>query len=62
MNSKILAVLIMVVPISLLIGALYYSGKIVDQATYDCRVLIGGWHPDMPAKLMQECKDKRNLK
>jgi hypothetical protein len=23
---------------------------------YDCRVLIGGWHPDVPVKAQEECR------
>jgi len=25
---------------------------------YDCRQLIGGWHPDVPVKVQQMCKKK----
>jgi hypothetical protein len=25
---------------------------------YDCRVLIGGWHPDVPVAVMEECKKR----
>jgi len=25
---------------------------------YDCRVLIGGWHPDVPVKVQEECRKK----
>ena len=28
---------------------------------YDCSVLIGGWHPDIPLKVQEECR-KRNDK
>ena len=28
---------------------------------YDCRVLIGGWHPDVPVAVQGECR-KRNTK
>jgi hypothetical protein len=28
---------------------------------YDCRVLIGGWHPDVPVTVQEECK-KRSTK
>jgi hypothetical protein len=27
---------------------------------YDCSMLIGGWHPDVPVKVQEECK-KREL-
>jgi hypothetical protein len=23
---------------------------------YDCSMLIGGWHPDVPVKVQEECK------
>ena len=23
---------------------------------YDCSVLIGGWHPDVPLKVQEECR------
>ncbi len=28
---------------------------------YDCRQLIGGWHPDMPVAVQEECR-KRSTK
>lgn len=59
MGSKLLAVLVMVVPTIIFVAALYFSGKIVDQATYDCRMLMGGWHPDVPLKVQEECRKKR---
>ena len=35
-----------------------------DKATivvkYDCRTLIGGWHPDFPAKVIEECRQRSN--
>jgi len=27
-------------------------------AKYDCRMLIGGWHPDFPAKVIEECRQR----
>jgi len=27
---------------------------------YDCRMLIGGWHPDIPLKVQEQCR-KREL-
>jgi spore maturation protein SpmA len=26
---------------------------------YDCRMLIGGWHPDVPEAVQKECKSRR---
>jgi len=28
---------------------------------FDCRMLIGGWHPDVPVEIAEECK-KRSIK
>jgi hypothetical protein len=28
---------------------------------YDCRMLIGGWHPDVPLAVQEECR-KRSTK
>lgn len=25
---------------------------------YDCRMLIGGWHPDIPLKVQEECRKR----
>jgi hypothetical protein len=25
---------------------------------YDCSMLIGGWHPDVPVKVQEECRKK----
>ena len=33
-----------------------------DKATpikYNCDMLIGGWHPDVPKKILDECKKKK---
>ena len=45
----------------LLILAVWSSsiGSVV-VVKYDCSMLIGGWHPDVPAKVQEECK-KREL-
>ena len=38
------------------IGYIYieYPNKVV----YDCRTLIGGWHPDIPQKVQEDCRKK----
>ena len=35
--------------------------EIVDKVTtieYNCNMLIGGWHPDIPPQVIQECRKK----
>jgi hypothetical protein len=38
--------------------AINYSHSFVK---YDCRLLMGGWHPDVPSKVIEECR-KLNFK
>ena len=35
------------------------NGNVV-VVKYDCSMLIGGWHPDVPVKVQEECR-KREL-
>jgi hypothetical protein len=35
------------------------KGEVV-VVQYDCRMLIGGWHPDVPVKVQEECKKRSN--
>jgi len=47
--------------LGLLTLALWPSGKgSVVVVKYDCSMLIGGWHPDVPVKVQEECR-KREL-
>jgi len=53
------------VAVSIAIGSLVLafwpsSNSDVVVVKYDCSVLIGGWHPDVPVKVQEECK-KREL-
>ena len=37
----------------------------IDKPTtvrYNCDILIGGWHPDVPVKVIEECRKLRNAK
>ena len=36
------------------------SKEDVVVVKHDCSMLIGGWHPDVPAKVQEECR-KREL-
>ena len=34
-----------------------------DKSTiirYDCRMLIGGWHPDVPTEVIDACRKQHN--
>jgi hypothetical protein len=39
---------------------IYYHYKLIKEGPikYDCRKLIAGWHPDVPVKVMEECRKK----
>jgi len=51
----------------LLSGVYLYVGdddyhKIIDNPgliKYNCSMLIGGWHPDVPIKVLEECKKRK---
>ena len=45
-----------------LITSYYDYQDIVDRVTpikYNCDMLIGGWHPDVPTKVLEECRKKQ---
>ena len=36
--------------------------EIIDKVTpikYNCNMLIGSWHPDVPSKVIEECRKKQ---
>jgi len=53
------------VVVSIAIGSLVLAfwpsskGNVV-VVQYDCRILIGGWHPDVPVKVQEECRKRSN--
>jgi len=47
--------------IGVLALAFWPSGKSdIVVVKYDCRQLIGGWHPDIPLKVQEECRKRSN--
>ena len=46
----------------LLLALTFWSDKkgAVVVVKYDCSQLIGGWHPDIPLKVQEQCR-KREL-
>lgn len=30
-----------------------------QPVVYDCRMLIGGWHPDVPKKIIKQCRSEK---
>ena len=47
--------------IAVLALAMWPSDRNQVVVKYDCRMLIGGWHPDVPVAVQEACK-KRNTK
>lgn len=32
---------------------------IPEVVRYNCDMLVGGWHPDVPAKVIEECRKRK---
>ena len=47
--------------LGMLVLAFWPADKNQVVVKYDCRVLIGGWHPDVPTAVQEECR-KRSIK
>jgi len=39
---------------------LYYV-DIPEYIMYDCRQLLGGWHPDVPVDVMNQCRKQGTI-
>jgi hypothetical protein len=55
---KLQAVAIMVVPLVVLVGILWFSGKIVDKVAYNCD--LAEISPDIPIKVKEQCRQLRS--
>ena len=42
--------------LGILILALWPADKNRVVVKYDCRMLMGGWHPDVPVAVQEACK------
>ena len=52
-----------VIMISVLLLAFWPADKsTVVVVKYDCEILIGGWHPDVPIAVQEECRKLRSKK
>lgn len=61
---KVFAALFFIAGCYLFVGYDDYH-KTVDNPTtirYNCDMLIGSWHPDVPVKVIEECRKLRNVK
>jgi hypothetical protein len=39
-----------------LVLLVYYAESTTVTVRYDCRVLMGGWHPDVPQSVQEQCR------
>ena len=50
-----------VIVLGMLVLAFWPQDKNQVVVKYDCRMLMGGWHPDVPLAVQEECR-KRSTK
>lgn len=56
-----------IVTFGIIIGVMVLAFWPADKSSvvvvkYDCRMLIGGWHPDVPVKVQEECRKREVTK
>ena len=49
-----------VIVLGVLALAMWPADKNQVVVKYDCRTLIGGWHPDVPVAVQEECRKRSN--
>jgi hypothetical protein len=50
----------MAVAVIVLAMLMHFDRSDTVTARYDCRILIGGWHPDVSNTIQQACRSRRN--
>ena len=46
-----------------LFGIIVFGGldaELNRSVGYNCNMLMGGWHPDVPTKVIEECRKRKN--
>ena len=61
MNKKIFIFQIIIIVTILFLATTWFF--MMDNITikYDCRMLIGGWHPDIPVIVQDECRIRKYI-
>ena len=44
--------------LGMLLLAVWPADKNQVVVKYDCRILMGGWHPDVPLAVQEECRKR----
>ena len=55
-------VFILISPVVILFGLIFlthFAESNTVTVRYDCRQLIGGWHPDVPVAVQEACRSRR---
>ena len=37
---------------------IFFTELARKEVKYDCKMLIGGWHPDVPKEVVAQCRQK----
>ena len=60
-RESIYLMLLAVGVLLLIIATAWPSNKSsVEVVKYDCRMLMGGWHPDVPKSVQDECRKRES--
>lgn len=38
---------------------IFFTELARKQSPFDCRMLVGGWHPDVPQQVIARCKEQK---
>jgi hypothetical protein len=56
LRNAIAIIVAVTVAVSIIVATAVRDNHI--PVRYDCRMLMGGWHPDFPVKAVEECRQK----
>jgi len=37
---------------------IFFTELARKEVVYDCRMLMGNWHPDIPQKVIEQCRER----
>jgi hypothetical protein len=57
---KVIFTVLSFIVLVFVIALTFIAAQDKDRVTvkYDCRMLMGNWHPDFPAEVVAECKKR----
>jgi hypothetical protein len=62
---KTISISLIVVALALtMFGLIVFGNRLAETGNrvYNCEMLIGGWHPDFPRQVINECRKPQNEK